>query len=85
MPGFVKVWLMFEPDPALAPVIPPVIVPMVQVKLLGMEAVRLISVLEPLQIVVVLRFVTTGAGLTVTVIIYGTPIHKPTVEVGVTM
>jgi hypothetical protein len=54
--------LIVLPDPALAPVIPPVIVPMVQVKVLAMEAVRDILVLVPLQILFVAVFVTTGVG-----------------------
>lgn len=60
---------MLFPEPALAPVIPPVIVPMVQVKVLGIEAVRLIFGLVPLQINAVAGVVTAGAGSTVTVIV----------------
>jgi hypothetical protein len=60
--GFVSVWLMVFPDPALAPVIPPVMVPMVQVKVLAVEAVRDILVLVPLQILFVELLVTTGVG-----------------------
>ena len=59
---------MIEPDPAVAPVIPPVIVPTVQTKLLGKEAVKLMFGLVPLQIEAVLAVVTAGTGLTVTVI-----------------
>jgi hypothetical protein len=61
----------------------PVIAPIVQEKLLGIEAVKLILVLAPLQMVAVLAVITTGAGLTVTVIVYAAPVHEPVVEVGV--
>jgi hypothetical protein len=74
---------MVVPDPPLAPVMPPVIIPMVQIKLLGIEAVKLILAPAPLQIVAVLAVVTTGAGLTVTVIVYAAPAQEPAVEVGV--
>jgi len=50
-------------------VIPPVIVPIVQVKLLAMEDVNPILVFDPLQIVLVVGVVTVGAGLTFTVIL----------------
>ena len=60
---------MVEPKPALAPVMPPVIVPMVQVKELATDAVKLMPGLVPLQMVAVLEVVTTGAGSTVTVIV----------------
>jgi len=53
---------MVVPDPALAPVIPPVIVPTDQVKLLATEAVKMIFGLVPLQMVAVLVVVTTGVG-----------------------
>lgn len=59
---------MDEPEAAEAPVIPPVIVPIVQANELGTEAVRLMLGLAPLQTVAVLEFVTSGVGLTVTVI-----------------
>jgi hypothetical protein len=64
---------------------PPVIVPIIQVKLLGADAVKLIFGLTPLQIVVVFGVVTTGPGLTVTVIVKGVPWHEPVLEVGVIM
>jgi hypothetical protein len=67
--GLVSVWLIVAPEPALAPVMPPVIVPIVQVKLLDIEAVKLILVPAPLQILTVFAVITTGAGLTVTVIV----------------
>jgi hypothetical protein len=76
---------MIDPDPALAPVMPPVIVPSAQVKLPGTEAVNAILGLTPLHIVAVVGVVTTGTGLTVTVIIKEGPAHEPVVEVGVTI
>ena len=61
--------MITDPDPTLAPVIPPVIVPTVQVNVLGAEAVKVIFGPVLLQVVAVLTVVTTGLGLTVTVII----------------
>lgn len=58
---------MVFPEPALAPVIPPVIAPTVQVKLLGAEAVNARFTFEPLQVDAAGELVTTGSGLTVTV------------------
>ena len=72
------------PDPAPAPVILPVIAPTVQVKLLGILEVRLIFGLVPLQALAVVELVTTGAGLTVTVIVDAEPIQEPEDDVGVT-
>lgn len=60
---------MVDPELELAPVIPPVIAPMVQEKLLGAEAINAIFGLFPLQMVAVLGVVTIGDGLTVTVIV----------------
>jgi hypothetical protein len=77
--------LIVEPDDALAPVIDPVIVPMVQVYVLGAEAVNEILGPVPLQIVAVLAVVTEGVGFTVTVIVYGVPAQLPAVAVGVTI
>jgi hypothetical protein len=69
LPGLVNVWLMVLPDPAVAPVIPPLIAPMVQEKLLAAVEVRLILGDVPLQMVAVEGLVTPGVGLTVTVIV----------------
>lgn len=74
--------MIVEPEPGFAPLIPPVMVPIVQLKLLGIEATRLIFGLVPLQMVEVLGIVTIGVGLTVTVI--GKIAHEPVAEVGVT-
>ena len=60
---------MVFPDPGVAPVIPPLIAPIVHVKLLDAVDVRLIFGEVPLQIVAVAGEFTTGVGLTVTVII----------------
>jgi hypothetical protein len=57
---------------------------MVQVKLPGALEVNTIFGLDPLQILFVAGFVTTGVGLTVTTKLYGDPTHDPVVEVGVT-
>ena len=61
--------MIVAPEPLLAPVIPPVIVPTIQVKVLDTEAVRLIFGLVPLQMVAELGVVTTGFGFTVTVMV----------------
>ena len=76
---------MVNPEPAEAPVMPPVIVPMVQVKLLATEAVKLMPVPVPLQMVAVTGVNKEGAGLTVTVIVKGVPVHEPITAVGVTI
>ena len=59
---------MIDPELAVAPVIPPVIAPTVQLNVLGKEAVKLILGPDPLQVVATSAVVTTGVGLTVTVI-----------------
>ena len=59
-------------------------VPIVQVKLLWAEAAKVIFGLAPLHIVTVFVVVTTGIGLTVTVMVSGVPTHDPPVEVAVT-
>ena len=82
--GLVSTWLIMVPDPALAPVIPPVTIPMVQVKVLGADAVRLMFGPVPLQMVAVGVFVTVGVGLMVTVIVKEAPTHEPVVDAGVT-
>ena len=76
---------MVVPELALAPVMPPVIVPMVQAKLLGALDVKLIFEPVPLQELAVAGLVTIGVGFTVTVIVYAAPAHVPVVEVGVTI
>jgi len=64
---------------------PPVIVPIVHVNVLGALAVKLILGPVPLQIVAALAVVTTGFGFTVTVMVKGVPGQEPGVEVGVTI
>lgn len=85
-PGLVSVWLIVEPEPFEAPVIPPVIVPIVQLKLLGAVALNGILVLAPLHIAAVAGTpVTCGVGLTVTVITNGAlEGHVPPSDVAVT-
>jgi uncharacterized protein Usg len=82
--GFVSVWLIVAPASALAPMMPPVFVPIVQLKLPGVLDVKAMFVLVPLQMLFVAEFVTTGVGLTVTTILYGEPMHPSGFEVGVT-
>jgi hypothetical protein len=60
---------MIVPEFALAPVMPPVIVPIVQEKLLGTLDVNAIFGPVPLQILAVAGLVTVGVGFTVTVIV----------------
>lgn len=86
LPGLDSVCAIVAPLPAVAPVMPPVTVPTVQVNVLGAEAVSAILVAVPLQIAAVLAVVTTGVGLTVTVIVYGAPEQLGMdVDVGVTI
>jgi hypothetical protein len=61
--------LIVFPELAVAPVILPMIVPTVHVKLLGALAVNAMFGLVPLQVLAVLAVVTAGVGLTVTVIV----------------
>ena len=61
--------MIFPPEPGLAPVIPPVTVPIVHAKVLDTVAVRVIFVLVTLQIVFAAGLVTVGAGFIATVII----------------
>lgn len=78
--------MILLPLPAASPVIPPPTGPNVQLKLLGVDAVNAKAVLLVLQIVsVVIAFVTTGVGFTVTVKLVALPIQLPTVEVGITL
>jgi uncharacterized protein Usg len=83
--GFVNVWLIVDPFPALAPVMPPVIVPIVHANVLDALAVSEMFGPVPLQMAAVAAVVTAGVGLTVTVIVYGAPTHPPVVDVGVTI
>jgi hypothetical protein len=81
----VKVWLIVPPEPALAPVMPPVIVPIVQANVLGALDVSVMFGPVALQIDAVAAFVTDGVGFTVTVMVYGAPTQLPVTEVGVTI
>lgn len=76
---------MDPPEPALAPVMLPVIVPIVQLNVLGVLDVRLMFVPTPLHLLTVAEFVTMGFGFTVTVIVNELPTHRPDTEVGVTI
>ena len=84
--GLVSTWLIVAPDPAEAPVIPPLIAPIVHEKLAGTLEVSVMFGLVPLQTVAVAEFVTTGLGFTVTVIVNGAGgVQLPVTDVGVTM
>jgi len=76
--------LIVDPDPALAPVIPPVIGPTAQVKVLGILAVKPMFGPDPLHILAEFVVVTIGDGFTVTVIVYVGPVQVPVAAVGVT-
>jgi hypothetical protein len=67
--GLVKVCDIVDPLPALAPVILPVTVPTAHVNVLAVLAVKAMFVAVALHIVAVFAVVTTGVGLTVTVIV----------------
>jgi hypothetical protein len=74
--GLVSTWpLIVLPEPAEAPVMLPVIVPMVHVKVLGVFAVSEILGLVPLHMVAVLAVVTVGVGMTVATKLKGTPLQ----------
>jgi hypothetical protein len=82
--GLNKVWLIEGPEPELAPVILPVIVPNVQEKLLATDDVNGILVVSPLQTDTFRLFVTDAAGITVMVTGKAGPGQDPLIEVGVT-
>jgi len=67
--GFVSTWAIEEPDPALAPVMPPVTAPIVQVNVLGILDVSIMLGLPPLQVVAVVELVIIGFGTTVTLMV----------------
>jgi hypothetical protein len=65
--GLVNVCAIVLPEPALPPVMLPVIGPTVHVNVLGVLDARLMFVAVPLQIVAVAGVVIDGVGFTVTV------------------
>lgn len=84
--GLTSVCAMAFPLPEDAPVMPPVIEPIVQVNVLDVLAFREIFVLVLLQMLALFAVVTVGMGFTVTVIVYGAPPQVvDAVDVGVTM
>lgn len=84
--GLESVCAIVAPDPAVAPVMPPVTVPIAHVNVLAAVAVNAILVVPPLQIAAVFAVVTAGVGFTVTVIVYGAPGHDGVaVDAGVTI
>ena len=62
LPGLVSTWLMLLPVPALAPVIPPEIAPMVHENVLGAVAASAMFGLVALQIATAAGLVTAGVG-----------------------
>ena len=76
---------MVPPELLLAPVILPVMVPIVQANELAALAVNAILAPVKLQVVFVAALVTAGFGFTVTVIVNAGPTQEPVVEVGVTI
>ena len=78
---------MLDTAPVLAvcPVIPPVLVPSVQAKVLGMEAVSGVVVKELLHTLSVTIEVSAGFGFTVTITAFGGPTHvgAPDIVVGI--
>lgn len=85
VPGLVRTWLITLPEPPSTPVIPEGFAPMVQEKLLDMEAERLMFAFSPLQMLKVFELVIVGDGKTVTVIENGSPWQAPAIEVGMTL
>jgi hypothetical protein len=83
--GLVNTSFIVGPEPAEAPVIPPVLVPNVHAKLLAVLAVRLTPGLVPLQVLAVVELVTDGVGFTVTVISVADPVHELETDVGITL
>jgi hypothetical protein len=76
-PGFVRVCAIVPPLPGVAPEIPPVIVPIVQVYVVPVTLLsRTIFVAVSLHIVSELTVVTFGVGSTVTTTFIGVPEHN---------
>jgi hypothetical protein len=67
--GLVNTSFIAAPPPAFAPVMPPLMVPMVHVNVLAALAVNAMFGLVALQVEAVAGFVTAGFGLTVTVMV----------------
>jgi hypothetical protein len=67
--GFVSVWLIVPPELAVAPVMPPLMVPIVHANVLGAVAASVIFGPVPLQIETAAGLVTAGVGLTDTVMV----------------
>ena len=85
MLGLVSTRLKLVPEPGKAPVILPVIVPMVQLKLDGVLEVNVRLVFAPEQIRREALFVISGRGFTVTVMVNAEPVQLPVAETGVIM
>ena len=84
VPELVRVWAIIAPLDAVAPDIPPVIAPIVQLKVAPVTLLaRVMLVAVTLQIIRGLAVVTFGVGLTVTTMLVGIPGHE--LAVGVTI
>ena len=81
--GLSSVCAIVDPEPPVALVMLPVMVPTVHMKVLGVLAVSAILVVFPLQIAAVFAVVTTGEGFTVTVMVCVTRPGQPGVVVDV--
>ena len=76
---------MVAPLPALAPVIPPVLVPRVHANVLAALEVKPILLAVALQILdAFTALVTAGVGLIVTVILVDAPGHPVAFDLGIT-
>lgn len=74
---------MVAPDPELAPLMLPVLVPKVHANVLGVVAVRPMFGPKPLHILAVVAVVTAGRGSTATVMFELKPTQDAAMEVGV--
>ena len=74
---------MPDPELATAPLMLPVLVPNVQLKLLAAVADNAIFGLVPLQMVTAEALSKAGTGFTVTVIVEAAPAQEPDMDVGV--
>jgi hypothetical protein len=84
VPELVRAWAIVAPEEEVAPVIPPVTAPIVQLNVVPVTLLlNAIFVVAPLQMVVGPVDVKFGAGLTVTTMVVGVPVHE--LAVGVTV
>jgi hypothetical protein len=80
LPGLLRGWVIIvfvPPEPGVAPVMPPVTVPIVHTYvLLGKLVLNGILVVSPLHIVYASGVVITGLGSIPTIIVYGSPAQE---------